>query len=95
MISQTKRTDSKPKPASKHKCFQAYHRESAHCIKAQYLHHLRWRLQHILGKLDSVWVLGLSSRGDMGHRNGECGELEDCKLAPFVPGIVLQCISFY
>ena len=70
--------------------------ESANCIRAQYLHHLRWRLQHILGKLDSVWVLGLSSRGDMGHRTaGECRELEDCKLATFVPGIVLQCISFY
>ena len=39
--------------------------------------------------------VGLSSRGDMGHRTGEGGELEDCKLATFVPGIVLQCISFY
>ena len=69
--------------------------ESANCIKAQYLHHLRWRLQQILGKLDCVWVLGLSSRGDMGHGAAECWELEDCKLATFVPGSVLQCISFY
>ena len=59
--------------------------ESAHCIRAQYLHHLRWRLQHILGKLDCVWVLGLSSRGDMGHGAAEYRELEAWNNGKEVP----------